>query len=62
MKTRPLMSGGRWKFSSGTLEKLSRAAFKKANRELGREPINLPGGRLARARYAPFCDQILQRS
>jgi hypothetical protein len=29
---------------------------------LGREPINLPGGRLARLRYIPIADQIPLRS
>ena len=29
---------------------------------LGREPINLPGGRLARLRYTPIADQIPHRS
>ena len=30
--------------------------------ELGREPINLQGFRLARVRYSPDSDQIPQRS
>jgi hypothetical protein len=29
---------------------------------LGREPINLSGGRLARVRYAPITDKIARRS
>ena len=29
---------------------------------LGREPINLPGGRLARLRYTPIADQIPHRT
>ena len=29
---------------------------------LGREPINLQGVRLAKVRYCPDSDQILQRS
>jgi hypothetical protein len=36
--------------------------FNKSSRTLGREPINLPGVRLTRVRYAPIADQIPRRS
>lgn len=42
----------------GQISILSIQIFKKPAPNLGREPINLPGGRLARVRYAPIATKF----
>jgi len=49
---------GKWCPPEDHREELANFFLVASRRSLGREPINLPGGRLARVRYAPIATKF----